>query len=73
MTKIDRYSGTWAAVAEHVKRRVDALHLELETINSHDESQIIRGRILELREILNLSTTQAPIETEDGTPHGLDQ
>lgn len=69
--KIDKYSGTWAAIQEHARARIEALRDELERTADNEESQMIRGAIAELRDLLKLADAQAPIPDETEASHGI--
>lgn len=69
--KIDKYSGTWAAIQEHARARIEALRDELEHPTDEAEAQMIRGAIGELRDLLKLTDVQAPIPDESEASHGV--
>ena len=83
MLKKDFRTETWDRLAEHMRQRIVALHIELESrANTPESSSAIRGRIGELRDMLRLE--KAPAEAprpgdrfggqaaEDSRPAGSD-
>lgn len=64
MILIDQHSETWMAVVEHAEQRLKEHREYLEAINTdHDKTQILRGRIGELKDLLSLAEgkTKRPI------------
>ena len=49
---VDVHSGTWAAIRQAIRTRISDLHLDLERPQSEGETNLLRGRIEAMREIL---------------------
>jgi hypothetical protein len=50
----DIQSPTWAKLEEHLNKRIEVLHREIEQDGDPDKTNVIRGRIRELRKLLLL-------------------
>jgi hypothetical protein len=49
---VDVHSLTWAAIRQEVRKRISDLHLQLERSQPEGETNLIRGQIMAMREIL---------------------
>jgi len=55
LTKEERESSGWLAVRTHILSRIEGIQVELEkTTNTPDQTAVLRGRIAELRRLLQI-------------------
>lgn len=55
LTKEERESSGWLAVRTHILARIEGIQVELEkTTNTPDQTAVLRGRIAELRRMLQV-------------------
>ncbi len=56
----DKNSATWQKIKAHLQQRLDAHREQLERENPHEKSQVLRGKIAEIRDLLNADRQQQP-------------
>jgi hypothetical protein len=49
---VDVHSGTWAAIRQAIRTRISDLHLQLERPQTEGDTNLLRGQIMAMREIL---------------------
>lgn len=71
MTGIDRHSAAWAAVVAWAEQQRAAIRTEIDNpATGHDRTQVLRGRLLELADLLALTEERPTIEISTET-YGL--
>ena len=62
LTNEDRASATWARLRKHLNDRRDALRTKNDQPMSEAETAVLRGRIAEIKALLDLETVRPIIE-----------
>jgi hypothetical protein len=58
---IDQHSPTWRAIVAHAAERRAAIRAEIDNPETpHDRTQVLRGRLLELDALLDLTAPPRP-------------
>jgi hypothetical protein len=57
----DRNSATWQKIKAHLQERLDNYREALERETTHDKSQVLRGKISEIKDLLNADRQQVQI------------
>lgn len=52
----ERDSAVWRKLTEHLNERLESMRVTLENSDDHNQSQKIRGRIVEIRHLLGLNS-----------------
>lgn len=61
--RIDKDSLTWRELEKHTSDRLSHLRKQLEGDLTHEQTQVIRGRIRELNDLLKAANPKTPPET----------
>lgn len=57
----ERESVVWDKLFKHLQERLETMRLTLEKTEDQDQSQKIRGRIIEIRHLLDLNKEPHPL------------
>ncbi|WP_042700716.1 hypothetical protein [Azospirillum sp. B506] len=68
MTAIDRHSATWAAITAWAEQERAAIRAEIDSPTTpHDRTQVLRGRLIAITELLALTEERPVIAIETET------
>lgn len=64
LSDIERKGAVWLKLKKHFEERLEAKRKQVEGNVSQEETQKLRGRIAEIRELLRLGDEQPKVEPE---------
>lgn len=71
LSRTEAQSEAWAVVKAHAQERLDKLMRDLcSTVMSYETTQVVRGRVAELHELLKLELPPSASEPRQAMPAG---